>query len=247
MKIPQGIFLKAYAGMLSMYPENFRAKYRAQLEDAARLQYEEHGQHGNLAARLTGDTVKGALRETMRFPGANSTFSFIGFAALFTFLLLCLYVGMQQTWRRGADNGPKAVVQQIRGGDGSLLVGDAQEISTPAWLNGRHTFAATYNAQGAATASDARLHGALPQPPRGIFKVMRQRGEYSVTWQPEPGVRVALTGATLPQGGFAVAGQSLTPGENKTVRFGAFVLFLWGLMLAALGLSTVAFRRRPAN
>jgi hypothetical protein len=246
VKIPQAIFLRVHAALLNCYPAPFRAKYELQLTDAARRLHEEHNDHGKLAAALTWDTLNGAWRENMRIPGPKSTFSYLGFATLFSILLLACYIGMQQKWRRAADDAPQAMVEQLRNGAGPSLTMATQEISTPAWLHGHNTFAATYDADGNATASDARLHGALPQPPRGIFNVMRKQGWYSVSWQPEPGVRVALTGAQLPSRGFAVAGQSLTPGEDRTMHMGVLVLFMWGLMMVGLGLSAVTSRKPQA-
>jgi|HubBroStandDraft_5_1064220.scaffolds.fasta_scaffold118154_2 hypothetical protein len=237
MKIPQSIFLRAYGGLLTMYPEPFRAKYETQLLDAARLQHAEHGDHGKLAAALAWDTLKGAWRENMRFPGSTNNFSYLGFAALFTVLLLGLYVGVQQRWRRGANHAPQQIVEQLRAGNTLLLTGAANEISSPQWLRSGQAFAATYDAQGNVLASNARLHGALPQPPRGIFHTMQQRGSYRVTWQPEWGVRIALTGEPLANGGFAVAGQGLARSEANTKSMAWFLLMMWVFMMLGLGLS----------
>jgi hypothetical protein len=228
-----------------MYPEPFRAKYETQLLDAARLQHAEHGDHGKLAAALAWDTLKGAWRENMRFPGSTNNFSYLGFAALFTVLLLCLYVGVQQMWRRGADRAPQHIVQQLRSGDVTLLAGPAQELSSFDWLHSQQTFAATYDAHGNVQASNARFHGALPQPPRGIFQQM-QRSEYKVTWQPQRGVRVALVGQPLPQGGYVVAGQSLIPGEARTSDLHRLLLEMWGLMVALLIMICVLTRKKRA-
>jgi len=74
--------------------------------------------------------------------------------------------------------------------------------------------------------------------------MMQKRSEHKVTWQPQRGVRVALVGQPLPQGGYVVAGQSLIPGEASTFSFYRLVLAMWGLMVLSLATIAVWTRRQ---
>lgn len=244
MKISGAKFLRVYAWMLQLYPPRFRAKHEAQLLDAARLQHGETENHGALACALLGDTMKASLRENLRDSGVASMASLLGFAAFFTLLLFVVMLCMQQVWRRGADKAPQQLVTEAKSTGVVPMDGEVREISSPAWVDGRDTFVATYDANGNVQASNGRFHGALPQPPRGIFQMMQKRSEHKVTWQPQRGVRVALVGQPLPQGGYVVAGQSLIPGEASTFSFYRLVLAMWGLMVLSLATIAVWTRRQ---
>jgi hypothetical protein len=93
-------------------------------------------------------------------------------------------------------------------------------------------------------AAPATLHGALPQPPRGIFDVIRAHGEDKVTWQPQPGIRVALTGRPMLNGGLVLAGQSLIPSEAREYRFHTILLWMWAFSMLARGFIVLLSRSR---
>ena len=61
---------------------------------------------------------------------------------------------------------------------------------------------------GQSLASSADLHGQVPIPPSGVLETARRTGANILTWQPEPGVRIASV--TVPyRDGYVVAGRSL--------------------------------------
>jgi hypothetical protein len=126
----------------------------------------------------------------------------------------------------------------------TVLSGPKQEVSSTEWLAGTSAFGAVYDADGKVVASDATLWGELPQPPQGIFGIIRDRGWDKVTWQPQRGVRVALTGLPLPGGGYVLAGQSLIPSEARTAQFSTLMRWVWLAMLAGCVVGMVLLRRR---
>ncbi len=270
MKIKSGAFLRAYSSSLVLYPKRFRAQYIAAMMDAAaRMQAESHDD-GKLMLRLTWDLVRGSVREHLRAAMAPTPAYLAAFGIFFSVLLIVISVTHQQVLRRGADKGPAKLAAQLvgastlvhftesvrqpdgtqnttvdrmmRGRDYQPALGSAgrAEISSAAWLNGTAPFAVLYDAAGRAVEGDATLHGALPQPPTGIFGVIRQRGTYKVTWQPQRGIRVALVGEVLPDGGFVVAGQSLRPSEASWMGFDRLMLQIWALMVVGLGVGWLA-------
>jgi hypothetical protein len=251
MSLPDTLLTRLYGLALPLYPEVFRQRYGAEMLEAVRLQEAESPSRLRFALSLFTDTVRSLFEVHMRTSSPTSPLYVFAFAVFFSMALLFISVFNQQVLRRGADRQPAQVVEQVstRLAEGtpaaSLLPADTQEIANPAWLHGSSTFAALYDDTGTALASNATLHGGLPQPPRGIFNVIRQQGEHKVTWQPQPGIRVALTGRPAPGGGFVVAGQSLIPSESREAAFRRWMLVLWfAMIVACVFIATTAQSRR---
>src|SRR5207247_1903018 len=95
-----------------------------------------------------------------------------------------------------------------------------------------------FDTAGQPVASSARLSGAIPIPPNGVFANVRQAGEERLTWEPQPGVRSAtvITRVDGPTPGFVLAGRSLREVEQ---REGQTELFAAGAWLAGLLASAV--------
>lgn len=70
-----------------------------------------------------------------------------------------------------------------------------------------------------------------------------------LTWQPEPGLRMAVVARQAP-GGVVVAGQSLTPFEDSDRMSQLFLAAGWvgsmAVLAGAYGAVTLASRRRPS-
>src|SRR4051794_11276331 len=251
MSRPETLLTHLYSLALGLYPDAFRQRYGAEMLDAVRLQEAEAPSRLRFALSLFYDTIRSLFEVHMRTSSPTSPLYVAAFAVFFSIALLFISVFNQQVLRRGADRQPLQVVEQVsaRLADGataaSLLDNATQEIANPSWLRGSSPFAALYDADGKPIASSATLHGELPQPPRGIFNVIRQHGEHKVTWQPHPGIRVALTGRPAPGGGFVLAGQSLLPSESREATFRRWMLLLWfAMIVACVFIATTAHPRR---
>jgi hypothetical protein len=254
--------LRLYALALRLYPAAFRARYADEMLDTARHEYAHSPNPLRFTASLTADTLRGALREHLRAASPNRPAHVAAFALFFTFLLLTVSVVHQQILRRNADSFPTTVakyssspvadpqaeaireniVARYRAADPTQI-----EISSKRFLNTPDrpsTFVVFYDASGRAIGGGATLHGALPQPPHGIFDVIRARGEDKVTWQPEPGIRVALTGRPMPNGGFVLSGQSLIPSEARTARLDRLLRWMWLFAMLACAFLALTSRRR---
>ncbi len=238
MKIPEQWLMRAYGAALELYPAAFRAKYGVQMMDAVRLGHRASTNEFQFLANLAWDTVWACLREHWREASPARPGYAMAFAAFFTGMLLTVAVSYQQVLRVGADRQPRRLVEAIRSAQGQVEVeGPRMEIASAEWLEAGRAFAVIYDGSGRAVAGDATLHGALPQPPRGIFGVLRERGWDHVTWQPEPSIRVALVGARLADGGYVLAGQSLTRSERQDARFHDLLLWIWlGMVVTAVGI-----------
>jgi hypothetical protein len=242
--------LRLYGLALRLYPAAFRERYAAEMLEAARR--EQAQGNAGFGVGLAWDTAQSLLREHFRAAVAGRPGYMLLFAMLCSVLLLGVYVVNQQILRRGADDQPGQIAARVRaelahGADAAtVLGGPKQEVSSPGWLAGKSAFGAVYDADGKVVASDATLWGEPPQPPQGIFGIIRDRGWDKVTWQPQRGIRVALTGLPLPGGGYVLAGQSLIPGEARTAQFSTWMRWVWLGMLAGCAVGMVLLRGRAS-
>lgn len=104
---------------------------------------------------------------------------------------------------------------------------------------------AIYDATGTPILSTAFLHDALPAPPAGVFKDLRERAfdaasdvphlkEHRLTWEPEEGVRQAVV---VVQAGdyFVVSGRNMREVEQRIWNMEIVVALGWvATMIASL-------------
>lgn len=96
-----------------------------------------------------------------------------------------------------------------------------------------------FDPNGNVQASNAVLHGQVPNLPKGVFDYTRQHGEDRISYQPEPGVRSAVVVVAVNGGrdGFVLAGRSLREVEKRVDQLTLTTGLLWALAMAAsLGL-----------
>jgi hypothetical protein len=135
-------------------------------------------------------------------------------------VLLCglVYLAVQQSLRWGA-NDPQ--IQMAEDAAAALAAGGTPESVLPATQVDLSTslapFLVIYRYTGEPSASSGLLHGSVPLLPAGIFTYTRQNGEDRVSWQPEPGIRVAAVVVAYEgsQPGFVLAGRSLREVERR--------------------------------
>ena len=264
MNTPTQPRLRLYALALHLYPSAFRARYADEMLSTARLEYARSSHPLRFTASLATDTLRSLLREHLRTAKPASPSYVAAFALFFSFLLIGMSVVSQQFLRHRADGMPRFIAglystpmdeksepyrKQLVAHD---LTGPKHEISSPTFLNNDNPnsdqiFAILYDAAGHALTGNATLHGTLPQPPPGIFDVIRSRGEDKVTWQPQPGIRVALTGLPMPNGGFVLAGQSLIPSEARNALLDRILRWMWAFAILACCFLALFARRNTRS
>ena len=244
--------LTAYAAALRLYPAAFREKYSDQMLDAARASCAESPHRLRFALALAADTAGALLREHWRAAAPASPGYAAAFALFFSFALVTVSVVYQQVLRRGADQLPLKLVaytsdRLAHGADPARFIGGPhREISSRDFLDSNQFIVVLFNQAGEPIVGNATLHGALPQPPLGVFRHAGQHGLYKVTWQPSRGIRVALSIQPLPDGNFIVAGQSLIPSETREAASNKVLRWIWLTMLAAATALVLLTRTRPA-
>ena len=83
-------------------------------------------------------------------------------------------------------------------------------------------------------ASNAVMNGQTPVPPAGVFASAARSGENRVTWQPAPGVRIALVVVPVgnDKGQFVAVGRSLREVEKRENQIFMLSAIAWLILLA---------------
>lgn len=167
-----------------------------------------------------------------------------------TAILGFAYVSVQQVLRT-SGNDPQ--IQLAEDGAAMLAAGRAPADVLPDVLSvdaseSLAPYAAVYDAGGHPLAWSARMDGAPPSPPAGVFNYARAQGENRVTWQPRAGVRHAIVIASYTQedgaSGFVLAGRSLREIERREAQLSALMLSVWlAASVASLGTALLFSRR----
>jgi len=178
----------------------------------------------------------------------------IPLAAVATALCLFVYLAVQQSMRWGA-NDPQ--IQMAEDAAAALASGGTPESMLPAARVDISTslasFMVIYDNTGKPLASSALLNGEMPVLPAGVFDYVRQKGEDRVSWQPQPGVRMAIVVVPISggQAGFVMAGRSLREVEKRVDQLGQITLIAWLATLAGslvvVALSETIFFDRKQN
>lgn len=167
---------------------------------------------------------------------------------IITAVMLLIYACVQQSYRSAA-NDPQLQIARDLGN--ALSRGKINEqffrTDTIDIAQSLAVFAELFDANGKALQSTGFLDGKLPQPPAGIFEFTRANMENILTWQPRPGVRMAMVfekiktpGAALvpkeelESKGFVAAGRSLTETEIRESNLIRMIIMAWIACLSVL-------------
>jgi hypothetical protein len=101
-------------------------------------------------------------------------------------------------------------------GEGGSLSGIAPDVKVDI-ARSLAPFLIVYDERGEVLASSGFLHKKPPVLPGGVLDYVKQHGEDRISWQPEPGVRIAavVTGYNGEYAGYVLAGRSLKEVEIR--------------------------------
>jgi len=189
-------------------------------------------------------------------------------AGVATVLAMALYTIPQQVLRLGANDPQIALADDLVA---KLEQGNAPtDAVSPASIDMARSltpFVIAYDDQGHPLASQARLDGAIPVPPGGVFDYVRQHGQERISWQPILGTtsdkdqKSALNGGVTPHGhgvriaavvqrvaqvgnapgGFVLAGRNMREVESREHLVGQLAMLAWLAMLGLIFVATAAF------
>ena len=168
-------------------------------------------------------------------------------------VLLASYVLLQQHERLSADDLPAQIAEDVvtrmrQGVPAQSLVGgakiDPRESLAP--------FLIVMDEKGVSKAASFSLGADTPHIPAGVLQQAKKDGEYRVTWEPEPGVRVAtaVVYAADAKGEahyFVISGHSLREVERRTALYGELALLGWVAAVAAAAGSSALVERFARN
>ena len=162
---------------------------------------------------------------------------------IITALFLFVYIAEQHSLRLGANDQVVQIATDVSNalGQGAPYVSfnSPRPVNIAASLS---PYVIIFDADEKMMAGSAVLGGEVPRPPKGIFAYVKAHGEERVTWEPLPGVRVALYGVyhTGVNPGYIFAGRSLSETEKHIDTLTRITLAAWALtMMAAFALSLI--------
>ncbi len=164
-------------------------------------------------------------------------------ALVITAMCGLVYLVAQQTLRIGA-NDPQ--IQIAEDAANALARGASAQAVLPTnpvdVASSLAPFVVILNASKEPMATSGLLHGQTPTLPAGVLDAAKAQIENRVTWQPEPGVRIALVVVSYAGAnpGFVVAGRSLREIEKRIDLLGLIVGAAWLATMSASGI-VVAF------
>jgi len=165
-------------------------------------------------------------------------------AAVSSLFALAMYLTVQHVLRSSANDpqfqmASDAAAQLEQGADPATLVGLHQIDMARSLV----PFLIVYDANGAPLATSARLNGSIPKPPSGVFRYASEHQQNVLTWQPQPGVRIAavVRAVSGPHAGFVLAGRSLRLVEERIRATVRMVALAWLVMMAVVVTATVLF------
>lgn len=245
MRPPDPILLRLYRRATVLYPASFRNQYREQSIVTARDWYREAAlKRGSLAifSQLAGDFLISLFEQhwfVLRRQLMKYALVFHTVALVFAFTLLggVAAITMQQMLRRGANEPQQQMVEsysiKIASGTSPSEAIPAGHIDISQSLE---PFLIFYDNFGSPIHSNGFLDAAPPVPPAGVFDRMRRTGSDTLTWQPRPGVRIAMVARRVKGAnpGFLLAGRSLRVVEEYESQLRRIVLIGWLIVISLL-------------
>ena len=148
-----------------------------------------------------------------------------------------IYAAVQHALRIGANDpqiqlAEDAAARLGEGRPAATLIGESVDTATSL-----APFVIVYDPSGEVRASSARLDGRTPPLPPGVLRATTPGHENRLTWQPQPGVRLASVVVATPQG-YVLAGRSLREVERRERDAELVIGIAW---LLSLGVLAVAF------
>jgi hypothetical protein len=161
--------------------------------------------------------------------GTGRTIAWLTAAVVVSIIFGSIYLTFQQLGRRSANDAPAATAAaQVELLGAETVPPPRLELTPESGI-----FVIIYGPDDQPVSGTATLHGSLPVLPAGVLQTARTAGSDAVTWQPEPGLRMAVV--ARPAGGkVTVAGQSLAPYENRDQMVLVFLASGWLLSMGVL-------------
>ena len=175
---------------------------------------------------------------------------FLVLLALVTVIFGAIFGTGQQILRGDANYPQVDVVNQVseilnQGMPPDAILGGAE---TTDMATSSAVFVIIYDKDHKVAGSSAQLDGQTPVPPDGSFQAASESstGEYSFTWEPKEGVRIAAVLKKADDNFYVLAGRSLAETEKRIQTLAYCTLIGWAIALVfAVLLSFLLKPRQP--
>ena len=252
MTRPNPFLFALYRRAIRLYPSRLRLLYQDQMLQTVRDADAERTYTATFFwLYLFADFFKSAIKEHMLMIREQVIARPIFFHTLTLGLILTLMGGasslvFQQMLRRGA-NQPQI---QMAGSYAAQIASGSkpEDVIPPGAVDLQQSlepFVIFYNDTGTPVRANGYLNQTIPTPPIGVFNYLRAHNADSITWQPQPGVRIAsemrrVTGANP---GFVLTGRSLRVVEEQESLFWKIVFGAWFFLVALLIFGAILLTR----
>ena len=243
-----------YSLALRLYPPMFREAYATAMQQTFRDALRDPSvPRRNLIPLVIRDLATSLVKEyfaMIRDSIARPAlvFNALVLAGIATVLALALY-GIPQHVLRSGMNDPQLQIA------GDLAAQLEQGASTTEALptgsidmaRSLSPFVIVYDDQGRPVISQAKLNGATPVPPLGVFDHVRQSGETRITWQPlhtaDQSVRIAAVVRRVngSHPGFVLAGRNMREVEARIGDVQTMAGLTWLGMLGLILVGALTF------
>ena len=150
------------------------------------------------------------------------------------------YLAVQQSYRNGLDD-PQ--LQLATDGAARLDAGGSPEgILTSPTVDADTSlapFVIVFGSGDEVLASSATLAGGTPKPPAGVLAAARTSGTNRVTWQPQPGVRIASVSVASHDGRVVLAGRNMRAVESRIDDLAKITALAWAVALVGVLVATL--------
>jgi hypothetical protein len=254
MKPPNPLLFALYRSSLHLYPQHLRLRYHDQLLQTTLDAHADSTSSLRFWPTLFADLLQSAVKEHLLMIRDQVIARPIFFHALIIGLILTVMGGaasltFQQMLRRGA-NEPQAQMAAFYASEiaSGVKPDDAIPRNHVDLERSLQPFAIFYNDQGAPVTGTGYLNQTLPAPPPGVFHYLRTHPTDTVTWQPQPNVRIAsvIHRVSGPTPGFLLTGRSLLLVEQQESLFWRMVFIGW-FVLVFLLIAGAAFLNRSQH
>ena len=156
----------------------------------------------------------------------------IVWAFVSTILIAFSYVGIQQSYRNGANDPQVQLAEDVAAAlDAGATSADIVPTSTVDIAKSLSSYIFIFDKDNKLLGSDVTLNGKAPNFPVGVLDTARKNGTDIVTWQPEAGVRSAVVATKSAAGDVVVVGRSLREVEKRIAQLTYMAAGAWGIAL----------------
>jgi len=160
------------------------------------------------------------------------------------------YAVVQQTYRTGANDPQiaivKDVIEALENGIDPQAIAQSAPLDISATLD---PFITIYSSTGTPVSSTGQLKGNTPSLPSGVFSYVNSKGQDRLTWQPDPGVRIAAVVDKYggPQPGYVLVGRSLVEVEKREKALLIMVAIGWAATLILTLIAALFLLKMPEH